>query len=171
VGGDDLRLEERRVTYQRAINLIFHDLLGVLLEVYIDDVIIKSTGFREHMADLRVCLERMKKYSLRMNPTKCAFGVSVGQFLGFVVHQHGIQIDPKKVESIKKIREPSYKKDVQKLLGKINYLRCFISNLIGKIETFLPLIRLKHEGEFTWGQSKEKRLKKIKEYLSTPPIL
>jgi hypothetical protein len=138
-------------TYQRAMNLIFHDLLGVLIEVYIDNKVIKSVGFKEHMANLRISLERMKKYGLRMNPMKCAFGVSVGRFLGFVVHQHEIQIDTKKVESIQMVEEPTCKRDMQKLLGKINYLRRFISNLAGKVETFLPLVRLRHEGEFIWG--------------------
>jgi hypothetical protein len=82
-------------TYQRCMNLIFHDLLGVLLEVYIDDMVIKLVNFEGHMDDLQVSLERMKKYGLRMNPMKCAFGISVGRFLGFIVHQHGIQVDPK----------------------------------------------------------------------------
>jgi hypothetical protein len=63
----------------------------------------------------------------------------------------GIQIDEKKIESIKKLKEPMCKRDIQKLLGKINYLRRFISNLAGKVELFLQLIRLKHEGEFVWG--------------------
>jgi hypothetical protein len=91
----------------------------------------------------------MRKYSLQMNPLKCAFSVSAGKILGFIVHKHGIQIDPKKVESIQTLGEPVCKKDVQKLFGKINYLRHFISNLVGKIESFLPLVRLKHEHEFT----------------------
>jgi hypothetical protein len=55
-----------------------------------------------------------------MNPLKCTFGVTSGRFMGFIVHEHGIQIDPKKIESIGKIGEPVCKKDVQKLLGKIN---------------------------------------------------
>jgi hypothetical protein len=126
-------------TYQRAMNLIFHDLFGVLMEVYIDDVVIKSAGFEGHMTGLRVSLERMKKYGLRMNPMKYAFGVSAGRFLGFIMHQHGIQVDPIKLESIKRIGEPTCKKDEQKLLGKINYLRRFISNLAGRVETFVPL--------------------------------
>jgi hypothetical protein len=115
-------LKNTGATYQRAMNLIFHDLLRVLMEVYIDDVVVKSVGFKEHMADLKLSLERMKKYGLRMNPLKCAFGVTLGRFLGFIIHEHIIQIDPKKIESIGKIGEPVYKKDVQKLLGKINYL-------------------------------------------------
>jgi hypothetical protein len=138
-------------TYQRAMNLIFHDLLRVLMEVYIDDVVVKSAGFKEHVTELKLSLERMKKYGLRMNPLKCAFRVILGRFLGFVVHENIIQIDPKKIESIKKIGEPMCKRDVQKLLGKINYLRRFISNLAGPVESLLPLVRLKHEEEFTLG--------------------
>ena len=86
-----------------------------------------------------------------MNPLKCAFGVSAGKFLGFIIHENGIEIDPKKVEAIRNLEEPTCKRDVQKLLGKINYLRRFISNLAGKIESFVPLLRLKNEAEFTWG--------------------
>jgi hypothetical protein len=116
-------LKNASVTYQRAINLIFHDLLGVILEVYIDDLVVKSAGFLEYLANLRISLERMRKYGLRMNPLKCAFGVSAGQFLVFVVHEEGIQIDPKKIESIRKLGEPMCKRDSQKWFRKINYLR------------------------------------------------
>jgi hypothetical protein len=138
-------------TYQRAMNLIFHDLLGVMVEVYIDDVVVKLAGFDEHLADLRVAFDRMRRYGLKMKPFKCAFGVLVGRFLGFIVHKNGIQVDPRKIESISKLAEPTCKRDVQKLLGKVNYLRCFIANLAGKVESFLPLVRLKHNDEFTWG--------------------
>jgi hypothetical protein len=144
-------LKNAGATYQRAMNLIFHDLLRVLMEVYNDDMVVKLVGFREHMIGLKLLLERMKKYELRMNPLKCAFRVTSGRFLGFVVHEHGIQIDHKKIESIEKIGEPMCKKDVQKLLGKINYLRHFISNLAGRVKSLLSLVRLKHEEEFTWG--------------------
>jgi hypothetical protein len=99
-------------TYQRAMNLIFHDLLGVILEIYIDDVVVKSADFREHMADLRILLERMRKFGLKMNPLKCMFSVSVGWFLGFIVHAQGIQVDPKKVEAISRMKEPTCKRDV-----------------------------------------------------------
>jgi hypothetical protein len=83
-------LKNAGAMYQRAMNLIFHDLLGVLMEVYIDDVVVKSVGFKEHMTDLKLSLERMKKYELRMNSLKCAFGVTLRRFLGFIVHEHGI---------------------------------------------------------------------------------
>jgi hypothetical protein len=103
------------------MNLIFHDLLRVLMEVYINDIVVKSVGFKEHMADLKLSMERMKKYGRWMN-SLCTFEVTSGRFLRFIIHEHGIQIDPKKIESIGKIGEPVCKKDIQKLLGKINYL-------------------------------------------------
>jgi hypothetical protein len=90
-------LKNAGAMYQRAMNLIFHDLLGVLMEIYINDVVVKSVRFKEHMTNLKLSLERMKKYGLQMNPLKCAFGVTSGMFLGFAVHKRGIQIDPKKI--------------------------------------------------------------------------
>jgi hypothetical protein len=164
-------LKNTSATYQRAMNLIFHDLLGVLMEVYVDDVVVKSVGFKEHVTDLKLSLKRMKKYGLWMNPLKCAFRVTSGRFLGFVVHEHDIQIDPKKIDSIIKIREPMCKKDVQKLLGKINYLRHFISNLVGRVESLLPLVQFKHEEEFIWGVEQRQASEKIRVYLVSPPML
>jgi hypothetical protein len=79
-------------------------LLGIIVEVYIDDIIVKSTGLDSHLADLRLAFEKMCRYGLKMNPLKCAFGVSAGKFLGFIVHEKGVEIDPKKIESIKKVQ-------------------------------------------------------------------
>src|SRR3954471_2783856 len=92
-------------TYQRTMNLIFHDLLGIIVEVYIDDIVVKSDGSDSHLADLRFGFKRMRKYGLKMNPLKCAFGVSAGKFLGFIIHEHGIEIDPKKVEAIESLEQ------------------------------------------------------------------
>jgi len=74
-------------TYQRAMNYIFHDLIGRLIEVYIDDVVVKSKCVNNHTADLQEVLERARKYGLKINHLKYAFGVSAGQFLGFLVHE------------------------------------------------------------------------------------
>jgi hypothetical protein len=129
--------------YQRAMNLIFYDLLGIILEIYFDVVIVKSDSMDNHLVDLRLALERMCQYGLKMNPLKCAFGVSTGMFLGFIIHEHGIEIDPTKIESINKVRPPQCKNDKQKFIGKLNYLRQFIFNLSGKISAFAPIFRLK----------------------------
>jgi hypothetical protein len=144
-------LKNTGATYQHAMNFIFHDILGMVVEVYIDDIVVKSASFDGHSVDLRLTFERMRKYGLKMNPQKCVFGVSAGKFLGFVIHENGIEVDPKRIEAIRKITAPTCKREVQSLLGKVNYLWRFISNLAGKIEPLLPLVRLKHEGEFVWG--------------------
>ena len=164
-------LKNAGATYQRAMNLIFHDLIGVIMEVYIDDIVIKSATHKSHLADLRLAFERMRRYGLKMNPLKCAFGVSAGKFLGFIIHDKGIEVDPKRIEKIKKVKAPTCKKDLQKFLGKVNYLRRFIANLFGKIIPFTPILKLKDESEFNWGAKQQEAFKKIKEYLSTPPVL
>jgi hypothetical protein len=74
-------LKNAGATYQRAINLIFHDLLEIILEIYIDDVVVKSDSMDCHLANLCLALVRMRQYGLKMNPLKCAFGVSAGKFL------------------------------------------------------------------------------------------
>jgi hypothetical protein len=116
-------LKNASATYQRAMNLIFHDLLGIILEVYIDDVVLKSDSMDDHLAVLCLALKRMCQYGLKINPLKCVFGVSAGKFLAFIIHEHDIEIDPTKVESINKVQPPQYKNDMRKLLGKVNYLR------------------------------------------------
>ena len=72
---------------------------------------------------------------------------------------------------MKKVDTPACKKDLQKFLGKVNYLRRFISNLFGKIDAFTPILQLKNEAEFTWGAEKQEAFEKIKKYLSSPPVL
>ena len=94
------------------MNLIFHDLLDVILEVYIDDIVIKSANLSHHLADLKLALEMMRRYGLKMNPLKCAFGVSAGKFLGFIIHEKDIDIDPKRVEAMKKVEAFACKKDL-----------------------------------------------------------
>jgi hypothetical protein len=80
-------LKNAGTTYQRAMNYIYYDLIGKLVEIYIDDVVVKSTSTGGHLEDLRQVFERTRRFGLKMNPKKCAFGVSAGQFLGFLVHE------------------------------------------------------------------------------------
>ncbi|CAL8162369.1 unnamed protein product [Prunus armeniaca] len=88
-------LKNAGATYQRAMNLIFHDLIGRTVEVYIDDVVVKSPSKADHVG-LRQAFNRMRACGLKMNPKKCAFGVTIGNFLGFLVHQRGIEVDKNK---------------------------------------------------------------------------
>ena len=86
-------LKNAGVTYQRAMNAIFHDMLGPHMKVYIDDIVVKSRRASEHVDHLRKTFERMRHHQLKLNPLKCAFGVRVGNFLGFLVHQKGRKVD------------------------------------------------------------------------------
>ena len=116
-------LKNAGATYQRAMNYIFHDLIGKLVEIYIDDVVVKSTSAGGHLEDLRQVLERTRRFGLRMNTKKCSFGVSAGRFLGFLVHERGIEIGLKSQEVVRTMRPPTTKKELQKLIGKINFVR------------------------------------------------
>jgi hypothetical protein len=127
-------------------------LLGIILEIYIDDVIVKSDNMDNPLADMSLALERLSRYGLKMNPLKCAFDMSASKFLGFIIHEYSTEIDPMKIHSINNVQPPQCKNDMQKFLGKLNYMRRFIFNLAGKISAFAPILRLKNEAEFTWGQ-------------------
>ena len=109
------------------------------MEVYIDDVVIKST-FDDHIKFLAKCFERMRCHQLKMNPLKCAFGVSARNFLCFLVHQRGIEVYKNKVKAILEAKPPNSKKRLQRLLGQINFLRRFVSNCAGKTKVFSPLL-------------------------------
>ena len=103
---------------KRATKLIFHNLLGIILEVYIDDIVIKWVGLDHHLANLRLALKRLCRYGTKMNPLKYAFGISVGKFLDFIIHENGIEIDPNRIEATKKVEAPTCKKDLQKFLAR-----------------------------------------------------
>jgi hypothetical protein len=93
-------LKNAGATYQRAMNYIFHELIGKIVEIYIDDVVIKYLGHESHLNDVRKTLECTRKHGLKMNPNKCAFGVSAREFLGFLVHEGGIEVGKKSMKAI-----------------------------------------------------------------------
>ena len=115
-------LKNASATYQRAMNVIFHDMLGHNMEVYIDDIVVKFKRANEHVDHLRKSFERMRHHQLKLSLLKCAFRVCVGNFLGFLVHQRGIEVDQNKVKSIASANTPQNKKELQKFLGQVNYL-------------------------------------------------
>ena len=104
-------------TYQRAMNAIFHDMLGNHMEIYIDDIVVKSKKVAEHMNHLRKCFERMRFHQLKLNPLKCVFRVQAEFFLGFLVHQKGVEVDQNKAKVIISAKASQNKKELQKFLG------------------------------------------------------
>ncbi|CAN6542580.1 unnamed protein product [Malus baccata var. baccata] len=113
----------------------------------------------------------MRIHKLKMNPKKCAFGVRAGNFLGFLVHQRGVEVDKNKSRAIMEPLPPTNKMQLQRLLGKTNFLRRFIANLVGKIQPLTPLLRLKDTESFEWRPQHQKAFDSIKAYLTSPPVL
>jgi hypothetical protein len=142
------RLKNADATYQRVMNYIYHDLIGKLVEIYINNIVVKSTSTKGHLGDLRQVFERTWRFGLKMNPKKCTFSVSVGQFLGFLVHERGIEIGLKSQEAVRTMMPPTMKRELQQLIGKINFVRRFISNLSERIEPFMDLVKIKADKEF-----------------------
>jgi hypothetical protein len=145
-------LKNAGATYQRAMNYIFHELIGKIVEIYIDDVVIKSLDHESHLADVRKTLQCTRKYGLKMNSNKCAFGVSAGEFLGFLVHEGGIEVGKKSMKAIDEVVPPTNLKELQSLLGKIDFVRRFISNLSQKVLPFFSTIEDKKGSEVCMGR-------------------
>ncbi|KAM2916749.1 hypothetical protein FF1_045626 [Malus domestica] len=150
-------LKNAGATYQRAMNTIFHDLIGTIVEVYIDDVVIKSKQQRTHLDDLRQAFLRMRQHNLKMNPAKCAFGVSADNFLGFLVHHRGIEVDQNKARAIINAPPSTMKKQLQSLLGKM--------------KAFSTLLKLKDSDTFAWTDEHQAAFTQIKVSLTTPHVL
>ena len=110
------RLKNEEVKYQRTMTAIFHDMMHKEMEDYVDDIVVKSKTRVGHFRVLERVFERYKMYKLCMNPMKCAFGVSTGKFLEFLVHHRGISVDPAKATTIATMKRPNDGQRSQKFL-------------------------------------------------------
>ena len=104
-------------TYQRLVTKMFRPLLGSTMEVYIDDMLVKSKQLLDQVVHLQQTFDLLKEYDMKLNPLKCAFGVSAGRFLGFMVTQRGIEANPTHLKAILQSPAPSSKKRIQQLTG------------------------------------------------------
>lgn len=99
-------LKNTSVTYERAMKVIFLDMLHEIMEEYVDDILGKSKTREDHPEVLHHIFERLQEYKVRLNPKKCVFGLLSGKLLGFIVSRRGIKVDPKKFIAITKIPPP-----------------------------------------------------------------
>ncbi|XP_050251425.1 uncharacterized protein LOC126698319 [Quercus robur] len=116
--------------YQRAMTAIFHDTMHQELEDYVDNIVVKSKTRESHARTLRKVFERCHHYKLCTDPLKCAFGVTAGKFLGFLVHQKGIDVDPLKVKAIVTMKPLTSVKELKSFIGKLSYIRRFIPRVV-----------------------------------------
>ena len=148
---------------------IFKPLIECIVEVYIDDFVVKSRTRSEHAQHLDEIFILMRGYNMKLNPTKCAFGVNAGKFLGFIVTQRGIEVNPNQIKAVMEAFTPSYNKKLQCLTGCLAALGRFIARFIDKLRHFF--LKLKRANAIGWRSDCELAFGDIKRYLTQPPIL
>jgi hypothetical protein len=156
-------------SFQREMDFAFRDLIQKIIEIYQDDLTIMSKDRKDHLSHLRIVFERCNKYGISLNPKKSVFGIDEGKLLGHVASQGGVSIDPKRVQSIKYVRPPANKKDLQSFLGKINFICRFVPNFAERIKPLSAL--LKKDVSFRWGDETNKSFEDIKNAVSQAPRL
>ncbi|XP_073061690.1 LOW QUALITY PROTEIN: uncharacterized protein [Primulina eburnea] len=112
-------LKNAGATYQRLMDRIFIKQAGRNVEVYVDDILVKSRAQLDFIPDLEETFSTLREYGVKLNPARCTFGVKSGNFLGFMVTERGIEVNPEKVRSITEMTSPKSIKDVQRLTGRI----------------------------------------------------
>ena len=108
---------------------IFENMMHKEMEDYVNDIVVKSKTRTGHLQVLEQVFKRCREYKLRMNPMKCAFGVSTGKFLGFLVHHRGISVDPAKATAIATMKRPTTVRELKSFLGRVSYIRRFVPGL------------------------------------------
>uniref|UniRef100_A0A2N9G531 Uncharacterized protein n=1 Tax=Fagus sylvatica TaxID=28930 RepID=A0A2N9G531_FAGSY len=136
-------LKNAGATYQRTMTAMFHDMMHKEIEDYVDDIV--------------------------MNPLKCAFGVSAGKFLGFLVHNRGIDVDPAKASAIATMKAPTSHKELKSFLGRLSYIRRFIPGLAAVTATFMPL--MKKGVPFVWSTARQQAFEKIQLIMTKLPTV
>ena len=160
-------LKNARATYQRLVNRMFQKQIGTTMEVYIDDMLVKSTTAELHIAHLSEAFQILRNYNMKLNPAKCAFGVSAEKFLGFIVNHREIEANPDKIKVVLDMPSPSGIKEVQRLTGRIVALSRFVSRASDKCQPFFQVLKK----AFQWDAKCEEAFSALKTYLSSPPIL
>nr|KYP53812.1 Retrovirus-related Pol polyprotein from transposon 17.6 [Cajanus cajan] len=162
-------LKNAGATYQRLMNKVFQHQIGRNMEVYVDDMVVKSINVDRHVLDLSEAFQQLRKYDMRLNPEKCVFGVSGGKFLGFMLSARGIEANPDKCMAIINMISPQSLKQVQQLTGQLTALLRFLPCLAEITKPIVALLR--KSKKFEWSDECEEAFRTLKERLGSPPIL
>jgi hypothetical protein len=148
---------------------VFVELIGRIIEAYVNDIVVKSKKTGDLVPDLIEVFAKMRQHRVKLNPEKCIFGVPRGMLLGFVVSEHDIEANPKKISAIMDMGPIKNLKGVQRVTGCLTALSHFIARLG---EHSLPLYKLmKKSDHFTWTPEAQEALDSLKNMLKSPPIL
>jgi ribonuclease HI len=156
-------------TFVRAMGKTFGDLIRDRIEVYVDDIVVKTKRGSTLVEDLNLVFDKLRTTRTKLNPDKCVFGVSAGKLLGFLVSHRGIEANLEKIKAIEAMRPPTCIKDVQKLTGSLTTLSRFISRLAERALPFFRLLR--KSGPFSWTKEVDRAFQELKQHLVSLPIL
>ena len=157
------RLKNARASYQRMMRKMFRDKLGCTVEVYINDMIMKSKHEVRHIDYFQGVFEVLRQHKLRLNAEKCAFGVGAGKFLGYLITNLGIEVNPDQIKAVKLLNPPSNLKEVQVLTKMLGALNRFISKFADRCRSFYQLLK-KWKG-FRWNEECDRAFQDLKDYL------
>jgi len=149
------------------MNKMFAHQIGRNVQVYMNDMLVKSQREDNHLDDLKETFDTLHSYNMKLNPSKYAFGVTAGKFLGFMVSQRGIKINPDKIRAIMEMAPPRNTKEVQCLNSKVAALNRFVSRATNKC---LPFFRMLKKS-FEWTPKCQQAFDDLKAYLSSPLLL
>ncbi|XP_073152300.1 uncharacterized protein [Henckelia pumila] len=148
---------------------VFEQQIGKNIEVYVDDILVKTRTTDQFITNLTQTFQTLKRYQLKLNPSKCTFGLRARKFLGYMVTRRGIEANPEKVQAIISMSFPKNIQEVQRLTGRITALARFISRSADKSLPFFKALRkTKH---FEWNEESEKAFQDLRAYLKQLPVL
>jgi hypothetical protein len=162
-------LRNAGATYQRSMQKCLHDQIDKNVQVYVDDIVIKTKESKTLIDDLRETLANLRRFRMKLNPAKCTFGVPAGKLLGFLVSSRGIEVNPGKIRAIERMKPPVNLKEVQKFMGCLASLSRFISRLGEKALLLYQL--MKKSDTFVWTTQADASFKELKQMLSTVRVL
>lgn len=151
------------------VTKMFRHLIGKIVEVYVDDMVVKTKELEDHLGNLKTVFDILRTFRLQLNASKCAFGVGSGKLLGFLVTRKGIEANPDQIKAILELESPTSAKQVQMLTRRAAALNRFISRSSDKCKPFFNLV--KKASDFLWTKECEVALADLKKYLTTAQIL
>ena len=146
---------------------MFRPQIGRNVEVYVDNMLVKSLDEAKHLDDLQETFDMLRQYNMKMNPSKCAFRVSSGKFLGFMVSHREIEANPDKIQAILDMKPAQSIKEVQSLIGRVVALNKFVSKVTDKCLPFFKVLKK----AFQWTDECQEAFQDLKTYLTTTPLL
>lgn len=162
-------LHSSGATFQRLLDKVIGPAMEPHAYVYLDDIILCSATFEEHLQHLREIFKRIREAGLRINKKKCEFGKPEVEYLGHRVTKDGIKMNEGKIEAIKGLKAPENIKDLRRFMGMTSWYRKFIPKYS---EIMSPMIELlKKDKKFSWSKEQENAFQRIKEIVSEDPVL